>query len=470
MAVGNSVGRKRGEKAGDGATRARAMRLILLFGVVSLLGDIVYEGARGVTGPFLLLLGAGAGLVGIIAGSAELLGYGLRVASGLASDRRGARWALTFAGYGLIGAIPLLAVAGAWQAAALLILMERIGKALRSPARDAIMSEAAVRVGTGWGFGVHEALDQLGAILGPLILASFFILRGTAGGAGAADDYRAGLAVLAVPYALMMAVLVATWSSSGVAGRGAPRSPIGGAVEGNRGADAGGDGGRGSGGGGGGSKGGYGGAGGGAVWAGRAAEGAGAPGSLRIFLGFVFLSALGLVSFALVGYHLRAGGVTGDAGVPLVYALAMLVDAFVAPVIGRAYDRLKACGGGAGTGLRILLPLPLMTAAVPLLAFAGGLGGAVAGAALWGAVMGAHETVMRAAVADMAPPERKGSAFGLFHGLYGFGMFAGSSVAGLLYSLSLPLLFVFVLSAAAASFLPLAVILRSARRTSKKSS
>ncbi|MFZ1946929.1 MAG: MFS transporter, partial [bacterium] len=146
-----------------------AMLLILLLGLVSLCGDIVYEGARAVTGPFLYSLGAGAAVVGLISGVGEFAGYGLRLLSGHLVDRTSRYWTMVFVGYGLILAVPFLALAGRWEVAALFILLERLGKAVRTPAREVILSSAGKAIGTGWAFGIHEALDQIGAFAGPLI-------------------------------------------------------------------------------------------------------------------------------------------------------------------------------------------------------------------------------------------------------------------------------------------------------------
>ena len=174
-----------------------ALRFIVLMGVVSLFGDIVYEGARGVTGPYLALLGASASVVGLVGGLGEFIGYALRLFSGFMADRTKAYWLFTFIGYGLLVSIPLLSFAQSWQIAVLLILLERAGKAFRSPARDTILSYATKEVGRGFGFGLHEALDQIGAIVGPLIFLRFF-----AGG-----NYRLGFSVLWIPAMMVPIVL-----------------------------------------------------------------------------------------------------------------------------------------------------------------------------------------------------------------------------------------------------------------------
>ncbi|MGH6852422.1 MAG: MFS transporter, partial [Methylocella sp.] len=150
--------------AGIGLPRHSAIRFIVLLGVVSLFADMTYEGARSVTGPYLGVLGASAAIVGVVAGFGEFLGYALRLVSGYLSDRTGGYWLITIIGYGVnLLAVPLLALTGRWELAVLLIVGERAGKAIRTPARDAMLSHAGSQTGLGWSFGLHGALDQTGA-------------------------------------------------------------------------------------------------------------------------------------------------------------------------------------------------------------------------------------------------------------------------------------------------------------------
>ena len=179
--------------------KAAAWRFIILVGVVSLFSDMTYEGARSISGPFLGTLKASAVVVGVVAGLGEFLGYALRLGSGYLADRLGRYWLITFAGYSLnLLAVPLLALAGSWEIAAVLLLLERIGKAVRTPARDAMLSHATASVGRGWGFGFHEAMDQIGAVTGPLIVAAVLYYRG---------GYREGFAVLLLPAVLALVVI-----------------------------------------------------------------------------------------------------------------------------------------------------------------------------------------------------------------------------------------------------------------------
>ena len=177
-----------------------ALKFIVLLGLVSLLGDMTYEGARSITGPYLALLGASAAAVGFVSGFGELVGYSLRFASGYLADKSRQYWAMTIIGYAVnLLAVPLLALAGNWPMAALLLITERMGKAIRTPPRDVMLSHATSQVGRGWGFGLHEAMDQIGAILGPLIVAIILYYYG---------NYQAGFAFLLLPAILALAVLI----------------------------------------------------------------------------------------------------------------------------------------------------------------------------------------------------------------------------------------------------------------------
>ena len=185
-----------GQKSIDRA----AIRFIVLIGVVSLFGDMTYEGARSITGPYLATLGASATIVGVVAGFGELVGYAIRLLSGYIGDRTGRYWTVTIIGYILnLFAVPLLALAGSWEIAVVLIVAERMGRALRAPTRDAMLSHAATRTGAGWAFGLHEAMDTTGAIIGPLaVSAALYFGRG----------YTTSFAMLVVPAILSIFVLL----------------------------------------------------------------------------------------------------------------------------------------------------------------------------------------------------------------------------------------------------------------------
>ncbi len=164
--------------------RASIIRFIVLFGIVNMFADFTYEGARSINGAFLGYLGASAAVVGITAGLGELAGYGLRSVAGVIADRTGKYWLVTFVGYTVnMLAVPALALAGSWPTAAVLIVAERTGRAVRKPAVDSMLSYTTQEIGRGKVFGLNEALDQVGATVGPLVVALVLAIKG---------DYRLG--------------------------------------------------------------------------------------------------------------------------------------------------------------------------------------------------------------------------------------------------------------------------------------
>lgn len=360
--------------------RKNALRFILLMGLVSLFADMTYEGGRSVTGPFLALLGASSAAVGFVGGLGELVGYALRLFSGYLADRTRQYWLLTILGYGLnLLAVPLLGLAGRWEAAAALIVGERLGKALRTPSRDAMLSHAARRVGTGWGFGLHELMDQIGAVAGPLAVAGVLYL--------AANAYRTAFFILGVPAALGLAVLLLS--------RAQYPDPQAFEVKTEEFRD---------------------------LSAARKM-----PRVFWLYLLFTGFSIAGYLHFQLIAYHFKTQGVVPDAQIPVLFAVAMGVDALVALPVGRLFDR---------RGLRTLALLPLFTLPIPFLVFSSGGELAVLGVIFWGAAMGIQETVMRAGLAEIVPSERRGLAYGLFNAAYGLAWFLGSTVMGILYGLA----------------------------------
>lgn len=358
------------------ASRRAALAFVVLLGIVSLLADMTYEGARSVIGPYLAILGASGTVVGIVAGAGELIGYGLRLVSGYLSDKTGRYWLITIVGYSInMGAVPLLALAGRWDVAAGLIIAERMGKAIRTPARDAMLSHATHQVGHGWGFGLHEALDQIGAVLGPLLMAAVLYLR---------HDYRLAFGLLAIPAGLALANLLLARL----------RYPVPSNLEGTS----------------------------------SRLEGAGFSRAFWWYIAAVALVAAGFADFPLIAYHLKRSGMAADTVIPVLYAAAMGVDAVAALVLGSLFDRY---------GMRVLAGVAALSAFFAPLVFLSGLNLAMVGIAIWGVGMGAQESIARAAIAGMIAKERRGSAYGIFNLCYGVAWFAGSALIGALYDTSL---------------------------------
>lgn len=364
-------------------TMLTAYIIIVLFGLVSLCGDVIYEGARSVTGPYLFMLGGSALIVGFVAGFGEFLGYTLRLVSGYVADATKQYWALTFLGYGLLIVVPFLALAGSWELAAVLFITERVGKGIRAPAKDAILSNVTAEVGRGWGFGIHEALDQIGAVIGPLIFTAAFLFRG---------DFQSGFALLFIPFILMMVILVLTRR----------KVPDPSAFEGR---------------------------------AQMKKELVPSFSALVPYGIFTAVTMLGFAAFPLIAYHFTVTGVVPEAQIPLFYAIAMGIDAIAALMIGRAYDR---------HGLILLIALPIIGLFIPFAAFGGGYTLALIAVLLWGAAMGIQETILRAAIADYTHISKRGTAYGIFNTIYGASWFIGSLIIGWMYDVSIPLLIGFL--------------------------
>jgi len=356
--------------------RRRAFRFVLTVGILSLFADVVYEGAHAVNGQYLALLGASGAAVGAVAGLGELAAYGLRFLSGRWADATRAYWPITILGYCVnLLAVPLLAVAGHWLVAAAFMLLERAGKAIRNPARDALFSHAAKAVGVGWAWGIHEALDETGAALGPAVVAGVLWLRGGLAG------YRLAYALLLVPGLVSIAILL--WGR-----RFSPRP--------------------------------------------EELEPPEARGSSQSGFGAAFwlltaaaaLTGAGFADFSLIAFHLSRTGVLAAAAVPLLYGMANLVNAGGALGLGRAFDKVGPWLLAAG----VLVPL----AATPL-AFASRPSLVVAGIVLWGVSVTVQQTLFKAMLTRLVPSRRRAWGFGLFDGSWGVASFLGGLALGALY-------------------------------------
>ncbi|MFA6119004.1 MAG: MFS transporter [Parachlamydiales bacterium] len=182
--------------------KSNAIKFIILLGVVSLFADITYEGSKSIIGAYLSILKASGATVGIIIGLSEIAGYVLRGIFGYISDKTKQYWLMTIIGYVInLSAVPLLATTNSWVTAGFFIILERLGKAIRVPPRDAMLSYATKQIGRGLGFGIHEALDQIGAIIGPLAITILLFFK---------ESYRFGFAILAIPAAFSIIILFIT--------------------------------------------------------------------------------------------------------------------------------------------------------------------------------------------------------------------------------------------------------------------
>jgi MFS family permease len=367
---------------GAESARRSTMRFVLLIGVVSMFSDMAHEGARSITGPFMGSLGASAEIVAAVAGFGELMGYGLRFVFGWAADRSGRYWPITLTGYvAQMAAVPLLALAGSWQVAGVLIVAERSGRAMRNPARDAMLSHATGELGRGWVFGVREALDAAGAMVGPLLIALVLYLHG---------GYRLGFALLLVPAFLTVAVLLGAWR----------QYPNPSALEVKEGVPS----------------------------------REGIPTAFWIYLVAMGMIALAYADYPLIAYHFSTAHVVPTTWIPILYAAAMATEAVASLGLGRLFDRI---------GLLTVVLATIFTAAFAPLVFLGNAAFATIGVVCWGLGMAAQESIVKAVITGMVGPARRASAYGLFDTGFGTFWFVGSIALGLLYGWSLTAVVVF---------------------------
>jgi MFS family permease len=379
--------------------RESAIRFIVALGTISLFADMTYEGARSINGPFLGTLGASAAVVGIVSGAGELIGYGLRLAGGVAADKTRRYWTLVMVGYitNLL-VVPLMAIANHWGIAAVLIIAERAGKGLRTPARDVMLSQASKRVGRGWGFGLHEAMDQTGAFLGPLLVA--LVVKET-------QHYTRAYALLGIPALLALVALFRAIKLYPDPSRFEEQTT-------------------------------------------PEMHAAGLPRAFWIYLAAAGLIAAGFVDLPLIAFHFQKANLASPPLIPVLYAIAMGVEGLSALVAGKLFDR---------AGTPVLMAGVLLAAASNPFVFFGSFYAAVAGMALWGAGMGALQSTLRARISDLVPTERRGAAYGIFNTAYGVLWFAGSSTVGILYGWSLVAVVAFAMAAQLAA-IPLLLIAR----------
>jgi predicted MFS family arabinose efflux permease len=354
-----------------------AFRFVLIIGIVNFFADFTYEGARGIIGPFLGSLGASAVIVGFVAGLGELMGYGLRSVSGYFADKSHRHWAFAFLGYAVnMLAVPALALAGQWPLAASLVVVERVGRGIRKPTVEAMLSYAGKSIGAGWVFGLNEALDQAGATIGPLLMALVLYLNG---------GFRTGFAVLLVPALLCLGILVTARLLH-------PRPHE--LEEDAR----------------------------------HTFATTNLTKSYWIYLAAGAFIAAGFADFALIGFHFHKANTVSANLIPVFYAVAMASSALASIPLGRIFDRF-----GANISL---LTFVISAAAAPFV-FLGGSSFALIGMILWGIGMSAQGSLFQAMLTGVIPPAKRSTAFGLFDTGYGIAWFVGSAVMGLLYDKSI---------------------------------
>ena len=374
------------------------MLFIILFGIVSLFSDMTHEGASSIRGAYLSLLGASAATIGFISGLGELIGYSMRYVFGKLTDKSKQYWPMTIAGYVLdIIAVPALALVGehGWIAACVLLVIQRMGKAIKKPAKDAIMSFAASQEGVGKSFGIQEVLDQIGAFIGPVLLylVMLFKTEGTT-----FEIYSTCFAVLAIPGAITLILLIVTRCKfpNPEHFEPEPKEYI--------------------------------------------------PFKMKkefiLYIAGISLFAFGFIDYSIIIMHVsrtyshlasglsETSALVSTGSLPLLYAGAMLVDAVAALFFGMMYDK---------NGVKALVWSTVISAPFAVFVFAfDSVPMLLLGIALWGVGMGAQESILKAAVTSMVPKASRATGYGVFECSFGAFWFLGSWLMGVLYDVSIP--------------------------------
>ncbi len=361
------------------------MTFVVLFGMVSLFSDMTHESANSIRGAFLSLAGASAAVIGFVSGLGELVGYGLRYVFGRLTDRTRRYWPMVLFGYALdVVAVPALALVGrnGWVLACALLIIQRLGKAIKKPAKDTVMSFAASQEGVGKSFAIQELLDQIGAVLGPLLLYLIMLFQHRD---DTFSDYRSCFAFLAIPGAIILLLLWLTYKRFPHPENFEPEPkeyvPF------------------------------------------RVSK------RFVVYILGISLFAFGFADYSLIVMHFSRQHLFTAAVLPLLYALAMLTDAASAFVFGWLYDRHARLS---------LVVSTLVAAPFAVFAFLGSdVASVVTGVVLWGIGMGAQESILKAAVATMVPKRSRATGYGIFECCFGAAWFLGSWLLGVLYDQSL---------------------------------
>jgi hypothetical protein len=376
---------------GAGPSGWSPWRAVMAFGLVSLSADMVYEGMRAIAGPFLGSLGASALVVGLVTGAGEAVALVLRLGTGAWADHSRNHWRITVLGYAMTAvSVPLLAVAPFVGGAGLvvgagLILLERTGKAVRSPAKSALLARMAVQTGRGRGFAVHKALDQVGAFAGPLVVAGATAVTGR---------IWPGLALLAIPGAVSLLLLAQLRRRVPQIAEQDPEESEAPPAAGRSGLRT-------------------------------AVLGTDLPPAFHAFSVAAALTTAGLMTFGVISYRFVDAGLIALAAVPVVYALGMAAEAVGALLTGDLFDRW---------GPRVLLCVPGMVAVVPLVVFSDQVALVLVGVVVWGAATGVQDSTVKAYVAGLVRPGRRATAYGIFAAVQGVGALGGGALAGALVS------------------------------------
>ena len=364
-----------------------AMSFIVLMAIVSLFNDMTFEGAASVLGAYETLLGMPTIWLTAISGAGALLGCSLRMLFGYFSDKTGKYWPFVLIGYGVdMISVPLLALVpeNGWALAVVFILSEKLGKAIKKPAKSALVSFAAKQKGEGKSFALGEALDQIGACTGPLIVTAAFAFTSSE---ASLRQYHVAFLFLGVPALACLGLLIAARI----------RYPKPEDFERS-----------------------------------ERKEGIGkfkmSPAFLVFCLGGAIFAMGFMDSFSLLNKDILLKGVIGESSLPLLYSYAMFIDALSALFFGFLYDKI---------GFFSLAIATALSAPYGFLVFgASSLWVIFLGLTSWGIGIGACESVLLSGIASLSNKENRARSYGFFELCYGLSAFGFSFLIAYLYEKS----------------------------------
>lgn len=370
--------------------KKQALMFLLLLGVISFLSDFTHEGARSIYGPYLGLIGASAAVIAFTSGLGEFIGQSLRIVTGFIADKTKKYWLMMILGYAInLLVIPLLAFVDAsiWHVAIVLILLERVGKGIRAPAKSALTSFTTSHLGVGKAFALQEVMDQVGAFLGPVFV--YLVLQFQKG--SQLDGYQLAFGLLGIFAVLTLVILILskqkyphpeTMESSFM-----KQSPIKSRL-------------------------------------------------LMLYFIAIALIALGFIDYPVLAFHIANAATIDIIYIPLLYAMAMGVDAIAAFIFGHLFDRFGV--------VSLMISVFISLGIAPVFFLISSSFGLIFGLILWGIAMGAQESILKAVVATLVSKEKRATAYGMFYTVFGLAWFIGSLVVGLLYEQNLVFVIIFV--------------------------
>ncbi len=373
--------------------KKKAFLFIMLLGIISFFSDFTHEGARSIYGSYLGLIGASALVISFTAGLGEFIGQALRLVTGWIADKTKKYWTMMIVGYAInLLAIPLLGLVGEsfWEVAIVLILLERVGKAIRAPAKSTLTSFTQPYLGAGKAFAINEALDQLGAFLGPLIV--FFIL--SAKGGGTLENYRFSFLILGIFAIVTLCILFFArykYPNPDQFEKKQVKRP-----------------------------------------------GLTKMSTFVIYMIAIACIAMGFIDYPVIAFHLDSLQLIESTRIPLLYAMAMGVDAIAALLFGHMFDKKGL--------ISLVYPILISGLTAPLILLVDGTWAIILGIICWGIGMGAQESILKAVVAKIVPKDYRARGYGVFATIFGLFWFLGSVIVGALYDTSLVGLTIFVVS------------------------